>query len=67
MFVLNLDKSTNRILSVCEMFNEIQLKDGVSVSEIPENGKTNLNDYLYVNGEFVYSPIEKQEEEVTYQ
>lgn len=67
MFVLNIDKSTNRILSVCETFNEIQLKDGVSVNEIPENGKTNLNDYLYVNGGFVYSPIEKQEEEVTYQ
>lgn len=67
MFVLNLDKITNRILSVCETFNKIKLKDGISVNEIPENGMANLNDYLYVNGEFVYSPIEKQEEEVTYQ
>ena len=67
MFVLNLDKNTSRILSVCETFNEIKLKDGISVSEIPEDGKANLYDYLYVNGEFIYSPIEKQEEEVTYQ
>lgn len=67
MFVLNLDKITNRVLSVCETFNEVLLKDGISVSEIPENGMANLNDYLYVNGEFIYSPIEKQEEEVTYQ
>lgn len=67
MFVLNIDKSTNRILSVCETFNEAKLKDGISVSEIPEDGKANLYNYLYVNGEFVYSPIEKQEDEVTYQ
>ena len=67
MFVLNLDKITNRILSVCETFNKIKLKDGISVSEIPEDGKANLYDYLYINGEFVYSPIEKQEEKVTYQ
>lgn len=67
MFVLNIDKRTNRILSVCETFNEIQLKDGVFVNEIPEDGKANLYDYLYINGEFVYSPIENQEEEVTYQ
>ena len=50
MFVLNLDKNTNRILSVCETFNEIKLKDGISVSKIPEDGKANLYDYLYVNG-----------------
>ena len=36
----------------------------VKVETLPDG---NLYDYLYINGEFVYSPIEKQEEEVTYQ
>ncbi len=60
MFVLNIDKSTNRILSVCETFNEVKLKDGISVSEIPEDGKANLYDYLYVNGEFVTPRLKKK-------
>ena len=40
------------------------MPDSVKVEALPDG---NLYDYLYVNGEFVYSPIENQEEEVTYQ
>lgn len=63
MYYLNLDKKTNRILSASLLFNGTSMPGSVEVETLP-NG--NLYDYLYVNGEFVYSPIEKQEEEVTY-
>lgn len=64
MYYLNLDKKTNRILSASLLFNGTSMPGSVEVETLP-NG--NLYNYLYVNGEFVYSPIEKQEEEITYQ
>lgn len=64
MYYLNLDKKTNRVLSASLLFNGTSMPGSVEVETLP-NGS--LYDYLYVNGEFVHSPIEKQEEEVTYQ
>lgn len=64
MYYLNLDKKTNRILSASLLFNGTSMHGSV-VAEILPDG--NLYDYLYINGEFVYSPIEKQEDELTYQ
>ncbi len=64
MCYLNLDKETNRVLSASLLFNGTSMPGSVEVEALPDG---NLYDYLYVNGEFVYSPIEKQEEEVTYQ
>lgn len=64
MYYLNLDKKTNRVLSASLLFNGASMPGSVKVETLPDG---NLYDYLYVNGEFVYSPIEKQEEEVTYQ
>lgn len=64
MIALNVDKKTSRVLSASLLFNGASMPGGVKVETLP-NG--NLYDYLYINGEFVYSPIEKQEEEVTYQ
>ena len=64
MFYLNLDKKTNRVLSASLLFNGASMPGSVKVETLPDG---NLYDYLYVNGEFVYSPIKKQEEEVTYQ
>lgn len=64
MIALNVDKKTSRVLSASLLFNGASMPGSVEVEALP-NG--NLYDYLYVNGEFVYSPIEKQEEEVTYQ
>jgi len=64
MYYLNLDKETNRVLSASLLFNGTSMPGSVSVKVLPDG---NLYDYLYVNGEFFYSPIEKQEEEVTYQ
>ena len=64
MCYLNLDKETNRVLSASLLFNGTSMPGSVEVESLPDG---NLYDYLYVNGEFVYSPIEKQEEEVTYQ
>lgn len=64
MYYLNLDKKTSRVLSASILFNGTSMPGSVEVEALPDG---NLYDYLYVNGEFVYSPIEKQEEEVTYQ
>ena len=64
MFYLNLDKKTNRVRSASLLFNGASMPKSVQVETLPDG---NLYDYLYVNGKFVYSPIEKQEEEVTYQ
>lgn len=64
MCYLNLDKETKRVLSASLLFNGTSMPGSVEVEALPDG---NLYDYLYVNGEFVYSPIEKQEEEVTYQ
>ena len=64
MYYLNLDKKTSRVLSASILFNGTSMPGSIKVETLP-NG--NFYDYLYINGEFVYSPIEKQEEEVTYQ
>lgn len=64
MIALNIDKKTSRVLSASLLFNGASMPGSVEVEALPDG---NLYDYLYVNGEFVYSPIEKQEEEVTYQ
>ena len=64
MIALNVDKKTSRVLSASLLFNGASNPPSVEVEALPDG---NLYDYLYVNGEFVYSPIEKQEEEVTYQ
>lgn len=64
MIALNIDKKTNRVLSASLLFNGASMPGSVEVEALPDG---NLYDYLYVNEEFVYSPIEKQEEEVTYQ
>lgn len=64
MIALNVDKKTSRVLSASLLFNGASMPGSVEVEALPDG---NLYDYLYVNGEFVYFPIEKQEEEVTYQ
>lgn len=64
MYYLNLDKETNRVLSASLLFSGTSMPGSTAVETLPDG---NLYDYLYVNGELVYSPIEKQEEEVTYQ
>lgn len=57
MYYLNLDKKTNRILSASILFNGASMPKSVKVETLPDG---NLYDYLYVNGEFIYSPIEKE-------
>ena len=64
MIALNVDKKTSRVLSASLLFNGTSMPGSTAVETLPDG---NLYDYLYVNGELVYSPIEKQEEEVTYQ
>lgn len=65
MYTLNLDKKSSRILSVCKLGSGVKLIGGAPIETLPD-GIKEFTDYLYINGEFVYSPIEKQEEEVTY-
>ena len=57
MYGLNLDKETFRILSVGKLGDSVSLHGGVNIETLP-NIK-NFYDYCYINGEFVYSPIEK--------
>lgn len=64
MYYLNLDKKTNRVLSASLLFNGTSMPGSTEVDALPDD---NLYNYLYINGEFVYSPVENQEEEVTYQ
>ena len=64
MYYLNLDKKTSRVLSASLLFNGTSMPGSVEVEALPDG---NLYDYLYINGEFICSPNEKQEEEVTYQ
>lgn len=54
MYALNIDKETNRILSVCVVLPEGNYYDMVLVDSFPEG---NIADYLYVNGEFVHDPL----------
>ena len=51
-YVLNLDRETNRILSVSSMRKPPD--DAVMVDVLPDGDAT---DYLYVDGEYVYSPL----------
>ncbi len=70
MIALNLDKSTGRVLSAGYLFNGATMPECPVVEELP---KGNLSDYIFQNGEFVYSPQptttedKTEEEEVTYQ
>lgn len=57
MYYLNLNKKTNRVLSASLLFNETSMPGSVKAKTLPDG---NLYDYLYVNGEFVYSPIKKE-------
>lgn len=54
MYALNIDKSTNRILSVCNVLPEGNYNDIPIVDSFPEG---NIADYLYVNSEFVHDPL----------
>lgn len=51
-YVLNLDRETNRILSVGSMRKPPD--DAVIVDVLPNGDAT---DYLYIDGEYVYSPL----------
>ena len=64
MYYLNLDKETNRVLSASLLFNGTSMPGSTAVETLTYG---NLYYYLSVNVELFYSPIEKQEEEVTYQ
>lgn len=57
MYYLNLDKETNRVLSASLLFNGTSMPGSTAVETLPDG---NLYDYLYVNGELVYSPIENK-------
>lgn len=52
-YALNIDKETDRILSVCYV-NQFTATDMVRVDALPEG---NINDYRYVNGKYVFDPI----------
>lgn len=55
MYALNLDKD-GRILSAT--FEQYATEEMPKVESLPED---NINDYLYINGEYVYDPIPKVE------
>ena len=53
MYALNLNKE-NRILSACFVLKNGNYKDMPIVDALPQG---NIADYLYIDGEFVYSPL----------
>lgn len=72
MYALNLDKTTNRILSVT--FAEYAAPDAVFVEKLPKavedyNKKpvapmppeADLHNYLYIDGGYVYDPLPQPE------
>lgn len=54
-YALNLSED-NRILSAT--YEQYAAEDAVLVDELPEG---NIADYLYINEEYVYSPLPKPE------
>ena len=52
MYALNIDKETGRILSAT--YPQYALADAVIVDVLPDGS---IADYLYVDGEYVYSPL----------
>lgn len=52
MFALNIDKETGRILSAT--YEKYASEDMPIVESLPEGS---ISDYLYIDGEYVYSPI----------
>lgn len=58
MLVLNIDKETNRIISVMEVSKNAIYEDMIVVDTLP-NG--DITDYLYIDGEYIYSPLPKPE------
>lgn len=61
MYYLNLDKETNRVLSASLLFNGTSMPGSTAVESLPDG---NLYDYLYVNGEFVYSTENNYDNEI---
>jgi hypothetical protein len=61
MYALNLDKTTNRILSVT--FAEYAAPDAVLVEAILDG---NITDYLYIDGIFIYDPLPKPDERAAF-
>ena len=58
MYALNIDSETNRILSAT--YPKYAPKDAIIVDALPEG---NMTDYLYVDGEYVYAPLPKTDNE----
>lgn len=59
MYYLNLDKKTNRVLSASLLFNGTFMPGSTEVDTLSDG---NLYDYLYVNGEFIYSRLKKKDQ-----
>ena len=57
MYALNIDNTTNRILSAT--YPQYAPADAVAVETLPDG---DIADYLYVSGEYVYDPLPEPEE-----
>ena len=58
MDAVNIDKETNRILSACVVLPNGNYTDMPIVDTLPED---DITDYLYMAGEYIYSPLPKAE------
>lgn len=58
MYALNIDTETNRILSAT--FSQYATSDMPIVDVLPEGS---ITDYLYVDGKYVYEPIQTKKVE----
>ena len=65
MYVLNLNKKTNRILSAWTMLPNADYGDMPIVEDLPpdvEAEEESITNYLYIDGEYVHDPEPKPEE-----
>lgn len=60
MYALNINKETNRIMSVT--YSKYATKDMVIVDTLPDG---DISDYIYSNGEYIYDPLPKTVPETT--
>lgn len=57
-YALNLDKTTSRILSACNVLPCGNYSGMPIVFKLPDG---NITDYRYVNGEYVHDPLPAEE------
>lgn len=60
MLVLSIDEKTKRCKSCGDMPEQAITNSYIKIKEFPQ--EHNISDYLYIDGEFVYNPLEQSQD-----